>query len=348
MLDHPADPYFPRAGGVLAWYARENPIPWMSRALERGMEIGQTHFALARVLASLGAKEQALLELRLAATYAVGLGTPAAKVVLSLTHDYDEILQAAPEGALGARLLATVALSVRRTEEPELRLRCLSGAVERYPEGVLARAALAEDLSAAIAANSPLICGGDRAAACEQLVLEQVAAIEKLEPNTSTALLTKAQFWMYAGRAADAEMLLRHGCQRFTSQAFSQCQRKRVLAAALTRSRDLLDVASRDLAGAGCTNGTTCGEVYAFLASQAESLGDSSRALTYYKRAVAEDPNDVRWRAVARNALIIGDNAIATNALAQLNRRNPDDADVRRRLEDQRRRAFLNGAPASQ
>lgn len=343
MLRHPADPYFPRAGGLLAWYARENPMPWMARSLERGMEIGQTHFALARMLASLGATNQALFELRLAATYAPQLSIRTAKVALSVTRNYDDLLRATPEGPVGQGFLHAVALNLKRGENTELRVRSLLGAVERYPSNVLTRTLLAEDLSHALASSTSALCAGENRAECERLVNEQIEVIRKLEPSTPAAVMTQAQYLMSTGRPAEAEGMLRKACQRFISQEFVQCQRRRVLVATATRSREVLDAASRDLAGAGCANARACGELYSFLGAQAESLGDVLRAIGYYKRAAAEEPTDARWSAVARTASAVGDHAAATNALSRLRRSRPDDREIERRLDQERQRLLLNG-----
>src|SRR5262249_21400845 len=64
VVRHPADPYFPRIGSIMAWRERKTPFRWIERALERGMTVGATHLYLARILASSGARSQALLEAR--------------------------------------------------------------------------------------------------------------------------------------------------------------------------------------------------------------------------------------------------------------------------------------------
>jgi tetratricopeptide (TPR) repeat protein len=345
MLKHPADPYFPRVGGLLAFYTRQNAVPWMARSLDRGLEVGPTHFALARILAGLGARDQALLELRLASTFSPGLGTKAAKVLVSMTKDFDDIMSATPEGALGQRVLYAAALNLKRADYPELRLRCLAAGIERSPDSALVRGALAEDLLAAIASReSRSPCANDRQAQCAQLVTEEIAAVQKLTPEEPRALILKAKLLIVEGQATEAEALLRKGCQRYTYAFFAECQRNRVAAASATGDRELVAAASRDLAGGGCVSGRSCGDLYSFLGSQAETVGDVSHALSYYKRAAAEDPNDRRWASIARTASLVGDNAVSRDALTHLNRLHPEDADVRRSLEEQRRRLFLDQA----
>jgi hypothetical protein len=346
MLEHPADPYFPRVGGVLAWYSGENPMPWIARSLDRGIGIGQTHFALARILAKAGVKEQALLELRLACTYADGLSSRAGRLLLSLTHDRDEIASAVPDGVAGAPILFAAAMNVKLAEEPVLRLSLLAEAIERRPQDVNVRSRFVEDVSAAISAKWPgSPCTGERREACEAVAMEQIEAIEKLGPESPAGILNRARFLMALGHVGDAELLLRRGCGRFSSVAFANCQRQRVAAASLTRSRDLLDAASRDLAGAGCTNAHECADLYRFLGGQAEGLGDTAHAFGYYKRAAVEEPNRLTLSALARTASALGDEATARNALSQLQRADPGDQRVQQALDAQRRRLMLASPP---
>jgi tetratricopeptide (TPR) repeat protein len=186
------------------------------------------------------------------------------------------------------------------------------------------------------------LCGGENLPECERLVNEQIEAIQRLEPKTPAAPMVRAQFLMSTGRALEAEAMLRKACQSFTSQDFGSCQRRRVQAAAVARSRELLDAASRDLAGGGCGTVKACGELYSFLGAQAEGLGDHLRALGYYKRAAAEEPTDVRWAAIARTATAVGDHAAATGALTRLRQSRPNDQAVERRLDAERRRVLLS------
>jgi hypothetical protein len=66
MRRHPAEPYFPLMGALIALRMRDqSPMPWLQRTLERGQVNGRAHLLLAEYLSSRGAKKQALFEIRL-------------------------------------------------------------------------------------------------------------------------------------------------------------------------------------------------------------------------------------------------------------------------------------------
>jgi hypothetical protein len=340
VLRHPADPYFPRIGSVVAWRQRKTPFRWIERALERGMTVGATHLQLARVLTSVGARSQARLEARLAAIYEPNLDPETAKVVVAASRSFEEILEAVPAGRGGDSILYRTTLLLPRRDAPELRVRCLQMAIERNPATIAPRSLLVQDLMTAMSTQGAgSLCVAETRAACEQVIEEQVAAFVKLRPETPMALTTRAQLWIATGRARDAEQLLRQGCRRYAYEAFLQCSRQRVLAATATRSHELLDEASRDLASSGCASGG-CGELFAFLGGQSATLGDLGRALTYYQRAVEEEPTPARWRAVAHVASALGEHSLAASALKHTGGGDPGNPDVARRVDDETRRSL--------
>ncbi|HEX4336107.1 MAG TPA: O-antigen ligase family protein [Polyangiaceae bacterium] len=341
---HPADPYFARIGGVLAYHAHDqSPIPWLRRALDRGMEVGSTHYVVARVLERAGARRQALFEVKLAVTYQPGLTGPAARVVTPLVRTFDDILVATPEGAAGQGMLNSVAMGFPRDEPRAIRLRCLEESIARAPTGVHTRAQLASDVTQSIAQakDGDSLCGGTRRNDCVKLVNEQVRQLVKLAPEDPAALIAKAQLMLVLGQAPEAEALLHKGCAHFVYDRYAGCERVRVRAAAATHSKDLLDSASRDLAASGCGFGANCAELDVFLGDQAAGIGDLGRALSYYQKAVSDEPTDAHWTRLARTASILGEVNLASKAWAQISNRNPDDSEVRHTFEEAQSKAMM-------
>jgi hypothetical protein len=342
MHRHPADPYFPRIGGYVAWRARDrNPMPWIERALDRGMTIGQTHFELAGILASVGARRQALFELRLASGYEPGLFYESARIVASSARDFDEISIAIPDGALGARMYEAVASMLPAGAAPTKAL-CLQAALERDPGSVPVRSAIIEALIAALSSADPDgPCAGPRLADCMKEFDGHLAVITGRAPEDPTAILLRARLLVATGRAPDAERLLRDGCPRYKSAALASCLRGRVDAAVAARTLELFRPAAKDLDAAACPFGGSCPEVLGHLGAQAEGLGDLGDALSYFQRAAAEAGSDANWTAVARVATALGEHALAANVLANLARSHPDDPELHRRFTEETRRSML-------
>ena len=151
-------------------------------------------------------------------------------------------------------MLTAVAFDFPRDDPRALRLRCLEAAIDRAPDVLQTRVRYVLELTAAIAkardAESP--CAGERRQACERTVEGQVRDMVRLDAHGPSALIAKAELLMAEQRPLDAEAMLHKGCPHFVYDMYAGCQRVRVRAAAATRSKELLDAASRDLAAAGC------------------------------------------------------------------------------------------------
>jgi tetratricopeptide (TPR) repeat protein len=348
---HPAEPYFPRIGGLIAWTSgKGNPIPWIQRALERGPTIGSTHLEIGRILAQRGARNQAFFELRLATTYHPDLMRRTAPLVAKTAGDLDDVLRATPEGMLGTRMLIQVAVH-RRPEFPgDLRESCLLEAIRRAPEVVEPRMIMARDLVASIAGRlAGSKCEGERRADCVKFVEQQIVNLAKVHGDKSQGMLLMSELWLALGRAAEVERMLSEQCSRLEPNLRDRCAHLRIQAAAATGSSELVANAVGELAANGCAAGAKCGAVFSSLGRELERVGRWAEALSYYRRAVTEDASDSRWADVARAANALGDFRLAADAVSRLSNRHPADAELRdRRLAAERRLlpAVLSREPA--
>jgi tetratricopeptide (TPR) repeat protein len=342
MKRHPAEPYFPRIGAHVARVARDQePIPWIQRALERGMSIGPTHFELGSILVAAGARRQALFEFRLAAEYESALVFPSAQVVADLARNFDEVTLGVPDGVPGARTYWEVAARLRGPAWGELKLRCLEAGLSRDPDVIGIRVNLADALIGAMTSGgTESVCVGERLTECQRVFDAHVVALGKLDPDAPTALVLKARLWLATGNAAAAERLLRQGCASYTEAARSSCDRAHVEAAIATRSVEVFRAAAQELAVSACGGGA-CAEVLAFLGGGAEGLGDLGDALAYYQKAAAEAPTDGNLTNVARIATALGEHRLASIILGRLARSHPDDSGIQQRLNDETLRLML-------
>jgi tetratricopeptide (TPR) repeat protein len=342
---HPADPYFPRIGAVLAFSTGDqNPVPWLGRALDRGMKIGQTHFELARVLAAAHARKQALLELKLAVTYQPNIGEEVVRLAMRLARTFDDLALTVPdEDAPGARMLELLAIYAGGRGDTDVRERCLRAALARAPESVSVRVALAYDrLAGIVARDAASACAGERRPLCLQEIEAQIAAIARLAPESPQAAILKARVLVVLGRARNAEELLRQECPKFSGDLFQSCVRARVEMAVASRSPELLGAASRDLTAIGCNSSAACADLMTFLGFQAANLGDFGGALTYYQRSVNEEPTANGWAGVAAAATALGEHALAASALKQQLRISPGDQRAVQRLNEETRQSIVD------
>jgi Tfp pilus assembly protein PilF len=116
LARHPANWYIPFLVGVRHYYQRgDNPLPWLSRAMELNPSSGGAHLYAGRVLLRADRLDQAMFELRLAVRYRPTFARAAADYLVSKVPAFDRLsaigvtaadkvaLWGALAGAFGAR-----------------------------------------------------------------------------------------------------------------------------------------------------------------------------------------------------------------------------------------------------
>lgn len=341
-LAHPADPYFARLGAVVALRAKDdNPLPWLDRALEQGLTNGRTHLLLARVLGSWGKVQQALLELRFAATYDPDLASAVAQGAMSLTRDADWLFRAAPQGEAGARVLAGMARLTTAPAEDALALRLLREAMARAPYDVDAVAGLARfELAHLGSSNSEGPCAGSARQGCIDEARSHAATLVRLAPNSPAGAEVGAKLRMLLGDHAGAVAFLKQTCPKV--EPARRCQLLLLEATTLTGDMKVAAALARSVASAGCHDMSDCGQLYAAVAGIFLRANERDLALAYLEQAATEDPSDARWLKVANLAADLGEHARAASALGKVQRsRGRADAALLRRIEQERLRAVL-------
>jgi hypothetical protein len=351
MLRHPAEPYFPLIGALVALRARDqSPIPWLQRTLERGRVNGPAHFLLAQVLAGRGSRPQALLELRLAVEDDPLLVGPASELAVRWARTFDDLLVAVPEGREGdlvliemGRLFSTASAVTTGGAQASADLggRCDREAIARDPRAIAPRVREAEARLAALAQAGPSPLCGDHAH-CREEILEHADAIAAAEPDSVTALSLRARVLLVEGKIEEAVKLLEAECERVSDRV--SCLQQRVSAAARLKAAAPMTSASKDLLGAACVTNTACADAATWLASVRLNRSEPSAALALLTRAAREDPSDEsRWMRVADAATQAGAHVQAVEALEKVAKhRGGADPELRQRI-DQEHRAALGG-----
>jgi len=335
---HPAEPYFPLVGALLAWKARdENPMPWISWSLERDLTNGRAHLLAAEVVATRGARHQALLELRLALSDDAELAPAAMRLAVRLKSSCDELLALAPDGESGGSVLC--AIVAPDWAPKECRQRLVSEAVARAPSARCARTLAASAVLDRLRSEADQTCAGERRAACEQEVLEHARMLERAEPKLSTAVQFRAQLMRTQGKSSEAEQLLRDQCHAYDDR--EGCHRARVELAASLQPPSALGAAIRDYVAAACARPGACADANTQMGDLLSARGDLATAVTYYERATRERPTEASWNNLAIAASRAGAHAQAAAALekvAQL--RGKPDAELTRRIDEERSKAL--------
>lgn len=341
MRAHPAEPYFPLVGGMLAHRLRDqSAIPWIQRTLERGRINGRAHLLLAEVLAARGSKRQALLELRLAVEHDPGVLTPASELAVRWAKSYDELIIAVPEGDAGGASLGDLArLLAVPGGDPVLRGLCDREAIRRNPALVTPRVREARArLSAMESGNLAGACA-DRAH-CRAELVEHVEAILSAHPEESAGFELRARLLQVEGKPEEGVKLLEKACDRVANRV--ACLTARVELAAALKHPAALDAASKELLGASCVTTEACARTADWLAGVRMGRREVAQALALLSRAAREDgSSESRWLRLADVASQSGAHVQAADALEKVaKRRGGADPELRRRIEAERTQAL--------
>lgn len=332
---HPAEPYFPRIAALVAWRSNQNPLPWLNRALERGLSAGRTHYLLGAFLATQGPRQQALLELRTAAVLDPALLRRVASVVVKVTTSVEELVRAAPTGEAGVPFLLAVAGEFPRTSEaPAVGL--IEEAIRRKPVDTKVRLSLIGRLLAALGRENSFCSAGARAD-CVTKVETHLAWLERQRPIPPEVALLRSRFQIATGQAAAAALSLEASCPRAGDRAGCLS----IWLEAVSAARD--DAALTRVARAlheDCGGEKACTNLLWRSGEAALAIANNELALTQFERAAAHGNSASRWRAVARHAQRIGYYGRALRAIERALILSPEDSSLAREHDAMRQKAL--------
>lgn len=343
MRRHPAEPYFPLVGGLVAARTKsESPIPWLQRSLERGPINARAHLLLAEVLGDRGATRQSLLELRYAIEQDAALVDPAVRLAVHFSLKYDALMLIVPDGLHGAPVLDSLGRHAEAAKQQELRSRFDLEAIVRDSRVFAPRIREAEVRLAALKNkdSTGTICE-DRAK-CGREIREHAEALGVSHPDESVSKTILARLLVLEGKPEEAEAFLAERCVHVRDR--STCMRVRLEAASKMATTDRLDLATREYLGVSCLSSEECAAAATHAANIREQHGDVASAITLYARAAREEPTEARWMALANAASRAGAHAQCVDALERVaaKRGGWDDA-LRQRVIEERARAFTQG-----
>jgi tetratricopeptide (TPR) repeat protein len=346
VLAHPADPYFARIGALLALRRGDSDaLKWINQALELGLMSGRTHYLVAQALASRGYREQALLELRYAATYDPDLNGRIAERALALTRSPEALARAAPAGVSGRKLLMAMARAFKAPGEAPQRIALMRAAIEREPGLLRSYIDLGGELLHAATTSPPLPpCDSDRER-CLSEVRSLADAATRMAPDDSAGAELRARAELAANHPGAAVELLKEPCAK--SSARRSCLILRLQAALAARKAGVASEIGQALARQSCNGTEDCGRLYQEIGNIFAGGGSPEVALSYFEMAAREDPSVERWMRVADTAGQTGRYGLALSTLQKLEHRPGLDARVRKRIETAKRAMLAQTTPVS-
>lgn len=306
LRTYPGEPYFPLLGSSAALAAKRNPLPWISRALQRNPTNAEAHLQLARILRAYGHTSQAVGALR----RAIDLDPRQTAAVFRLGKEWqlsnDELAGAAPDGPVGAHL--TLLLAGRAKEGPA-RQRLLEQALERDPANSDAHYHLAAELFKELSRKPPDSTCADRKEACLARAEDHARRGQNAETSRSPILL--ARLLAERGRPQEAEAQLADVCE--TRPGDTACA-DALVGLALANGSPRLEAAVKRLIAAACKNREHCAATQLTLGHRFAGAGEWGLAIGHYRRAAEEVPSPAALLALARAAERLGQDSLANDA----------------------------------
>jgi len=336
MLRHPAEPYFPLLGAVLAWeQGDENPVPWLQRTLERSLSNGKAHLLLARVLRDHGAASQSLLELRLAVEADPSLVGRAARLATRWSDELEALSAAVPRGRLEAESWEALGAHARQRTLGAL---CDQRALDADPGLVAPRVRLAGDRIEAREAKRACITP-EQEQRCGAEVAGHAAAIASKRPGNSEAARLRARWLAATGEVAAGERMLAELCGGVSDQV--TCLYARAELAARLTGAEPFNSAVKTLQRAACGARDDCARVNTWIADAQMRRKEYGAAVSAYKRAIRDCETDERLLILASAASLAGLHSQALRALERLlKRRGSDDPALKARVMKERERVM--------
>lgn len=329
MRRHPGEAYFPLMGAVVAQRSgSDNPLPWISRALERAPLSGPVHLALAEIVARHGALSQAMLHLRLAATYDSTLSATVGKRAAIHAPTITLLLEALPEGSRGDLVLRA---ACQAAPGQSYALDCWRAFVERAPHDLFAVEQRIETLLKALAGDD-IACADELAELCDHEAEAAIAAFLRDAPSDWRPGYYRAQLLMHRGQFEEAAVILANTCP--ADVAGAECSRDFVRAALATKTGSPLRIEALEaFAARSCGEQTTCANANDWLASQLSARGDTQLALNHGIRAAEAEVTAGRWLRVADLAIAAQQYAEVRAAVSRADRAPDATAATRARGE---------------
>jgi O-Antigen ligase len=312
MSRFPAEPYFSRIGAVAARRAGDSdPMPWIQRALERGLNQARSHLILAEILRDRGATLQALFELRRTAELDRALTSQVGDLAAAWASSIDELERAAPADARGSAVLVAAA---RRLSKADLRERALRAALQRDRSST---SALSE-LSRLLLRNLET---GDCPSVnpCAEEALASARAWSVAEPFAAEPLECEARVLRKLGRPAEAALLLERRCPGLVDREHVRC-----LLARLDLARGQADPDGGELSQLATAAAREACRQLVNCANTLLSIGDTLRAsnllpeaLVTYEQAAQQQPTASALLRVAEVAVSLERYSKAESALTR-------------------------------
>jgi tetratricopeptide (TPR) repeat protein len=324
ILRAPAAAYPFLIGAARALDTRENAMPWVSRALERDPLNGRIHFVAAEAVRRVASLPQAILHLKLAASYDAELIQAVSDRALRWTRDLAMLLQCAPEGERGGAVLLSMAGKLQR-DETRLREHLLSQAVAKAPGMTSALHALGnERLWSLLSAQKNCIEAREH---CIDAVEGVVNELRRRAPQSAAWVMLRAGLYQAKGEWDEADRFLGEHCAKVDPK--EACYGARLETSARSGDTGLILAAVAALRD-NCGGADACARAELAIHRRFIALGWRREAIGPLRRSVELAPTSAGWLDLAKLATELELRAEARRAIQRVIQNEPEGSALSR------------------
>lgn len=325
----PADPYFPLLGGMVAGAKQPTEsLRWYNRGLQLAPRWGLVHLELARALARLGARRQALMEARLVVDSRSTSAKEALALAVSLARSADELSSMASVGAPNeAEVLRTLWGLVPPTSafRGPIEERLLAGSPCEVAVLVARADASLRDLRAESAT-----CSGPAREACLTRVVEIRDKLRGCPDGGAAVARLSAELTWEAGDHKAALDAMEAACAGSGSSI--ECFEALAARAASVKDFPRMQRATRVVTSARCASPPECAAAWAWAAQLHRAAGDLVGTYLVLQKSADVSPTADGYRATADAALAAGMRDRAIVALRRAVALDPSDEASRAKI----------------
>lgn len=345
MLAYPADPYFPFLVGVDVAGQGGDALAFGALALGRAPAYGPGHFLVGRALLARGAREQAILEFRLAMQSDRGLIVDGVRAGLVAARTEEQIERLIPTGANRPAVLFELFRLLSDSEWPALRRRVLREANALMPTQYTLAVALLFELTADLKRGTTPCSEGERGR-CPLVGVDRLRAeleqhltrLSERNLGSCAPIRVRAALLELDGRGREGEQLLARECSACWEAG--ACVKDRLGLA--DRLGDFRVVEEAELAfhALSCDSAESCAHSEEHLAERARAQGEVATAAKHLFKAAAQSPSGTRWLAAARAYLVARSFGQATAAYDRARALGAADPVIEAQLSQLRRESL--------
>jgi hypothetical protein len=324
IVRFPTDPYLRFVGGNIKY--RTNPqqaMGWYAASLQRGPFLGPAHMGVARVLARMGLRSQAMLETKNAINNDASVVGQASQLAVFLAQNPEEVLAVQPKNSQVAIAFLMGAFHRMQIEKQDT-IPILKAILKIQPCHIFARSTYIQRQFQRIKDDE--VCVRDQIETCVPTLEKDILYLESCSGGHALSLRYRSEYLWVHEKKRDSIPVLQQSCEQETTGSV-ECYKLLASRAFEFKSEFNIERFVRLAVSRQCSGQQACANGWAWACSFYAGHSLVSEAYTASKKAVEYDPSNLSHRKLAASmAIRVGAYSSALVHIDYVLHRQPKDS----------------------